>query len=107
MLALGGFDRFSGNVYNLAAALSDPSQKEWKLVQADDRGVVFMRKPPPGVQPLNNLQALQSIETQCQQQIEHNPKQPACARGISEFYTRIGQTARAAQWMAYYDSRSH
>jgi hypothetical protein len=59
------------------------------------------------VQPLNNLQALQSIETQCQQQIEHRPQQPSCARGIAELYTRIGQTARAAQWMAYYESRPH
>ncbi|MCX6627816.1 MAG: hypothetical protein NTW28_09330 [Candidatus Solibacter sp.] len=107
VLVLNGFDRFSGHVHTLAAALSDPSQKEWKLVQADNRSVVFMRHPPAGLQPLNNLHALQSIETQCQQQIEHDPKQPACARGIADFYTRIGQTVRAAQWMSYYDSRSH
>jgi hypothetical protein len=107
VLVLDGFDRFSGNVHTLTAALSDPSQAEWKLVQADNRSVVFMRRPPPGVQPLNNLQALQSIETQCQQQIEHRPQQPSCARGIAELYTRIGQTARAAQWMAYYESRPH
>ena len=107
VLVLDGFDRFSGNVHTLTAALSDPSQTEWKLVQADNRSVVFMRQPPPGVQPLNNLQALQSIETQCQQQIEQRPQQPSCARGISELYTKIGQTARAAQWMSYYESRSH
>ncbi len=107
VLVLDGFDRFTGKIHTLAAALSDPSQKEWKLVQADNRSIVFMRQPPPGVQPLNNLQALQSIESQCQQQIEHDPKQPACARGIADFYTLIGEKARAAQWMAYYDSRSH
>src|SRR5664280_2068363 len=55
VLVLDGFDRFSGNVRTLAAALSDPSQKAWKLVQADNRSVVFMRQPPPGVQPLNSL----------------------------------------------------
>ena len=107
VLVLDGFDRFSGNVHTLTAALSDPSQTEWKLVQADNRSVVFMRQPPPGVQPLNNLQALQSIETQCQQQIEHRPQQPSCARGIGKLYTRIGQTERAAQWMSYYESLSH
>jgi hypothetical protein len=107
VLVLDGFDRFSGKIHTLAAALADPKQTEWKLVQADDRSIVFMRQPPPGVQPLNNLQALQSIETQCQQQIEHDPKQPACARGIADFYALIGERARAAQWMNYYDSRSH
>jgi hypothetical protein len=106
VLVLDGFDRFSGKIHTLAAALADPKQTEWKLVQADNRSMVFMRQPPAGVQPLNNLQALQSIETQCQQQIEHNPKQPACARGIGDFYSVIGEKARAAQWMAYYDSRS-
>jgi uncharacterized membrane protein YeaQ/YmgE (transglycosylase-associated protein family) len=107
VLVLDGFDRFTGKIHTLAAALADPKQTEWKLVQADNRSLVFMRQPPPGVQPLNSLQALTGIETQCQQQIEHNPKQPACARGIADFYTLIGQQARAAQWMAYYDSRSH
>ena len=107
VLVLDGFDRFSGKVHTLAAALSDPRQTEWKLVQADERSIVFMRHPPPGVQPLNNSQALTSIETQCQQQIEHDPKQPACARGIADLYTLIGDKARAAQWMNYYEARSH
>jgi hypothetical protein len=66
-----------------------------------------MRQPPAGVEPLHNLQALESIEAQCRQQIENDPKQPACARGIADFYTLIGEKARAAQWMAYYESRSH
>ena len=106
VLVLDGFDRFTGKIHTLAAALADPKQTEWKLVQADNRSMVFMRQPPPGVQPLNSLQALQSIETQCQQQIEHDPRQPACARGIADFYNLIGEKARAAQWMAYYESRS-
>ena len=77
VLVLDGFDRFTGKIHTLAAALADPKQTEWKLVQADNRSMVFMRQPPPGVQPLNSLQALQSIESQCQQQIEHDPRQPA------------------------------
>jgi hypothetical protein len=107
VLVLDGFDRFTGKIHTLAAALADPKQTEWKLVQADNRSMVFMRQPPPGVQPLNSLQALQSIETQCQQQIEHDPRQPACARGIADLYNLIGEKARADQWMAFYESRSH
>jgi hypothetical protein len=107
VLVLDGFDRFTGRVHTLAAALADPRQTAWKLVQADNRSVVFMRQPPPGVTPLNNLQALDSIESQCRQQLEHDPKQPACARGIAELYGLIGEQQRAAQWMATYESRSH
>jgi hypothetical protein len=107
VLVLDGFDRFTGRIHTLAAALADPKQTEWKLMQADDRSMLFMRHPPPGAQPLNSLLALQSIETQCQQQIEHDPKQPACARGIADFYTLIGEKARATQWMTFYESRSH
>ncbi|MEO8597104.1 MAG: hypothetical protein ABI759_27545 [Candidatus Solibacter sp.] len=107
VLVLDGFDRFTGRIHTLAAALADPKQTEWKLVQADERSVMFMRNPPAGTQPLPNLQALQSIETQCQQQIDHDPRRPACARGIADFYALIGEKGRAAQWMNYYESRSH
>ena len=106
VLVLDAFDRFSGKVRPLAVALSDPGQTEWKLVQADTGSMVFMRHPPPGVQALPNLQALATIESTCQFQIEHAPKKPACARGIAEIYNLIGDAARARQWMAYYESRS-
>ncbi len=107
VLVLDGFDRFSGRIHTLAAALSDPAQTEWKLVQADEQSTVFMRHPPPGVQPLNSLEALTSIENQCRLQVEHDPGKPACAKGIAELYTLIGQTARASQWMSFYESRAH
>ena len=106
VLVLDAFDRYSGRVRTLAAALSDPHQSGWKLVQADNRSLVFMRSPPPGVQPLNNLQALASIESACQLQVEHTPNRPACARGIADVYMQIGQTARARQWMAFYEFRT-
>jgi len=107
VIVLDGFDRFTGRIHTLAAALADPKQTAWKLMQADERSVLFMRNPPEGTQPLPNLQALQSIESQCQQQIQHDPRQPACARGIADFYTLIGEKARAAQWMNYYEARAH
>jgi hypothetical protein len=96
------FDRFTGQVRRLTAGLSDPSQKTWKLVQADERSVVFMRQPPPGVTPLNNLEALRSVELQCEQQVLHDPRYPRCARGLSDIYAIIGDLGRARQWMAYY-----
>jgi hypothetical protein len=107
VLVLDGFDRFTGRVHTLAAALADPAQTEWKLMQADERSMLFMRHPPAGTQPLNNLQALTSIEDACRAQIEHDATHPACAKGIADLYTMIGQTARANQWMSYYESRAH
>ena len=102
VLVLEGFDRFSGSIYLLPAALADPHQQEWKLVYADSKGVVFMRHPPMGVQPLNSLEALGSIESQCREQVQHDPARPRCARGIGELYTQIGDRGRARQWLQFY-----
>ena len=101
IIVMDGFDT-SGEPYLLPAALSDPSQKEWKLVYQDAQAVVFMRHPPPGVEPLNSLEALTSMESQCAEHIQHLPEQPRCARGLGELFARIGDTARARRWMAFY-----
>jgi hypothetical protein len=107
VIVLDGFDRFTGKVHTLAAALSDPAQTEWKLMLADEQSTLFMRHPPAGVQPLNSLDALTSIENQCRVQVEHDPTKPNCAKGIADLYSLIGQTARANQWMTFYESRAH
>ncbi len=106
VLVLTAFDRSSGEVLRLPVALADPSQTTWKLVQADNRSLVFMRQPPAGVQPLPNLQVFASIESACQLQLEHQPRKPQCARGIANIYNIIGDAARARQWMTFYESRS-
>ena len=85
---LDGFDRFTGKVHTLAAALSDPNQTEWKLMQADDRSMVFMRQPPPGVQPLNSLQALQSIENAVPAADRTRPAAARLCHGASPISTR-------------------
>jgi hypothetical protein len=102
VIVMDGFEFTSGEPYLLPAALSDPSQKEWKLVYQDAQAVVFMRHPPPGVEPLNSLEALTSMESQCAEHIQHMPGQPRCARGLGDLFARIGDTARARRWMAFY-----
>jgi hypothetical protein len=102
VIVMDGFEYTSGETYLLPAALSDPSQKEWKLVYQDAQAVVFMRHPPPGVEPLNSLYALTSMESQCAEHIQHLPGQPRCARGLGQLFARIGDTARARHWMAFY-----
>ena len=102
VIVMDGFKYTSGETYLLPVALSDPSQKEWKLVYQDAEAVVFMRHPPPGVEPLNSLEALTSMESQCAGHIQHLPGQPRCARGLGQLFARIGDTARARHWMAFY-----
>jgi hypothetical protein len=102
VIVMDGFEFTSGEPYLLPAALSDPSQKEWKLVYQDAAAVVFMRHPPPGVEPLNSLDALTSMESQCAEHIQHMPVQPRCARGLGDLFARIGDTARARRWMVFY-----
>jgi len=105
VLVLDGFDRFTGQVRGLSLALSDAGQTTWKLVQADANGVVFMREPPGGVRLLSNAEALHSIELQCQQQIEHDPRHPACANGLAQIFgTIVGDRAKAALWSSIYDT---
>ncbi len=87
----------AGAVYLLPAALADPVQKEWKLVYRDAAGVVFMRRPPPGVQPLDSLHALVSMEEQCSAILNHGGY-PGCARSIADVFARIGDPHRAAHW---------
>ena len=102
VIVMDGFEFTSGETYLLPAALSDPSQKEWKLVYQDAQAVVFMRHPPQGVEPLNSLDALTSMEAQCAEHIRHLPGQPLCARGLSQLFARIGDTPRARRWMVFY-----
>jgi hypothetical protein len=102
VIVMDGFEFASGEPYLLPAALSDPSQKEWKLVYQDAQTVVFMRHPPMGVHPLNSLYALSSMEVQCAEHIQHLPGQPRCARGLGDLFSRIGDAPRARRWMAFY-----
>jgi hypothetical protein len=85
VLVLDGFDPFTGHVRRLTFALSDPSQTAWKLVQADEKGVVFMRDPPPGVQPLNNAEA-QQHRAAMRPTARARSRQPACASGLAQIY---------------------
>jgi hypothetical protein len=106
VILMNGFEYFSGTVYNLPAALSDPSQKEWKLVYQDSGGMVFMRHPPPGVQPLDSLDALTSMEDQCAAHIRAAPWENGCARELGKLFSVIGDPVRARKWAAQWAASS-
>ncbi len=102
VIVMNGFDYPTGAVYLLPAALSDPHQTEWKLVYRDAQAVVYMRHPPPGVEPLSSLEALSALETQCRAYVAHDPGRPACALGLADLFGRIGDAVRAQQWRLAY-----
>jgi hypothetical protein len=103
VLLLEGFEYWTGKVYLLGAVLSDPNQTKWKLVYQDQTGMVFMRQPPPGVQPLDPSEVFTSLDAQCSDHLLHEPGKPGCIAGLGNLYIRLGKTDRVAKWRAAYE----
>jgi hypothetical protein len=103
VLLLEGFEYWRGTVYLLNAALFDPNQTTWQLVYQDKTGMVFMRQPPPGVQPLNRDEIFVSLEAQCTDHLLHEPGKPGCALGLADLYLRLRNNARSDTWRIAYD----
>ncbi|MBZ5624617.1 MAG: hypothetical protein LAQ69_38835 [Acidobacteriia bacterium] len=106
-IVMNGFEYGTGSVYKLAPALADPRQTEWKLVFSDPQAMVFLRHPPPDVQPLNSLAALEHLEAECSLHIEHEPQYPRCARSLGQVFSQVGDAARARRWIGVYLSLPH
>ena len=102
VVVMNAFEANSGATYVLPLALADPSEKEWKMVYADAGAVVFMRHPPPGVQPLPSSQIFASMEAQCQATLDHDPARPRCARSLANLFRNMRDVARARRWMGLY-----
>ncbi len=101
-ILITGYEYFSGGPHFLIPVLADPKQTDWKLVFQDGQGMVFMRRPPAGVQPLPNIAALSSMEAQCAAHINLVPDEPLCARETCKMYEHLGNFLQARAWMAYY-----
>jgi hypothetical protein len=101
LIVTEGFGYYNGATHLLVAALSDPSQKKWKLVYRDDEAVIFVRNPPPDVPVLNSLEALASMEAQCSLRIENDPEESKCANAMAQLFARIGDRDRARKWAIF------
>jgi hypothetical protein len=106
-ILMNGFEFATGNVYLLAPALADPQQTEWKLVYSDSQAMVFLRHPPPDVEPLSSLKVLESLEAECDLHLQHEPQYPRCARSLGQVFSRVGDYARARRWIGRYLSLPH
>jgi hypothetical protein len=104
VLLLEGFEYGTGSVYKLNAMLADPAQTRWKLVFQDKTAMIFMRTPPPGVEPLPPSQIFDSLDAQCNDHLEHQPEAPRCALGLGgDLYPKLNMQQKAAYWMQRYE----
>lgn len=96
VIVMDSFEPVSGAAYYLPAALADPRQTEWKLVYRDAHALIYMRRPPPDVQPLDGLAGLEAMEDQCSFLLDDGA--PACTQGMVDVFARIGDEERARKW---------
>jgi hypothetical protein len=106
-IVMNTFEYTNGLVYLLGPALVDPRRTDWKLVYSDAQAMIFMRHPPPGVEPLDSLRVLDHMEAECALHIEREPQYPRCARGLGQVLTRIGDFTRARRWIGVYLAHPH
>jgi len=106
-IVMNTFEFAGGHVYLLAPALADPAQTSWKLVYNDPQALVFMRTPPPGVQPLNSLDVLTHMEDECELHIAHEPEYTRCARSLGQIFAKVGDFSRARKWVRVYLDHPH
>jgi hypothetical protein len=107
VIVMNTFEYSTGPVYLLAPAFADPAQTTWKLVYNDPQALVFMRTPPPGVQPLNSLDVLTHMEDECGLRMEHEPEYARCARSLGQVFAKIGDFPRARKWVGIYLQHPH
>jgi hypothetical protein len=106
-IVMNTFEYSQGLVYRLAPALADPRQSEWKLVYDDPTAIVLMRHPPSGVAPLDSLGVLTHMEAECDLHLRHEPRLAQCARALGQVFSRVGDMARARQWLGVYLQHPH
>src|SRR5271157_1310360 len=106
-IVMNGFQYSNGLVYLLAPSLADPGQKAWTLVYSDPQAMVFLRKPPEGVAPMDSHQVLDNMEQECDLHIRMEPRYPRCARGLAQVFSKVGELTRARRWLGVYLSGPH
>jgi hypothetical protein len=102
VILMNTFEYTSGVAYALAPALAESAEPTWQLVYADATGVIFLRKPPPGIRPIAPDQVFTSMEAECALHIAHQPEYPGCARALGLMYASVGEPASARRWLSLY-----
>ncbi|MGB7759711.1 MAG: hypothetical protein WBL61_07780 [Bryobacteraceae bacterium] len=107
VILMNTFEYSTGTVYLLAPALADPAQTGWKLVYRDAQALVWMRRPPAGVMPLDSMEVFGQMEAGCGLHLDREPGRPRCARSLAQTFAKIGDFTRARRWLGIYLDHPH
>ena len=101
------FEYVTGAIYPLALALAD--SPDWQLVHDDSRSVVFVRaaQPDPSAVPTKLRRVLDHMDAECAGYIEHDPRLPACARRMAQYWMEGGNRNRAYRMLSLYLAHAH
>ncbi len=69
---------------------------------ADATAVVFMRRPPAGMQVLDSSRVFDAMQAECDLHIKHEPQHPGCARALGLMFASVGEPANARRWLGRY-----
>jgi len=105
VILIQGFEYGNGNPFYLIPSLAIDPRSPFQLVFQDRNAMIFMRQPPPGVQPLPREAVFASLESQCANYVKHDPGSPRCGRGLGYLYYQMGALERSRQWLEFYLSR--
>jgi hypothetical protein len=107
VIVMNTFEYATGTVYLLAPALADPAQTDWKLVYRDPQALVWMRRPPAGVTPLDSMEVFKQMESGCGLHLDREPDHPRCARSLAQTFAKIHDFTRARRWLGMYLDHPH
>ena len=107
VIVMNTFEYATGTVYLLAPAIAYSAQTEWKLVYRDAQALVWMRRPPAGVKPLNPMEVFGQMEAECGLHLDREPGRTRCARSLAQTFAKIRDFTRARRWLGIYLDHPH
>jgi len=100
------FEYVTGAIYPLALALAD--SPDWQLVFTDSHSLVFVKadRPDPAAVSAKLQRVLDHMDIECSDYIEHDPRFPACARRMAQYWLEGRNRQRAYRMLSLYLSHA-
>jgi hypothetical protein len=100
------FEYVTGAIYPLALALAD--SPDWQLAFTDSHTVVFVKAAQPDTAsiPTKLQRVLEHMDIECSDYIEHDPRLPACARRMAQYWLEGRNRERAYRMLSLYLSHA-
>jgi hypothetical protein len=106
-VAVNTFEYVTGAIYPLALALA--ASPDWRLVFTDPHSVVFVKaaQPDAALIPGKLQRVLDHLDIECADAIDHDPRFPACARRMAQYWLEGRNRDRAYRMLSLYLSHAH